>query len=81
MLTQTETDEGSSTIDELLAELEKETLPEDSSSSKSEQIKDKQAEKTIEKIKYEKPEWADKKSDDYNEYEYLEKIQDDDTVW
>jgi len=77
MLTQTESDEGSSKIDELLAELEKETLPEDSSIDKSEKIKDKQAENTIDKLKYQKPDWADKKNDDMNTYEYIEKEQDD----
>ncbi len=69
----TETDEGSSTLDELISELEKETLPEDSSIKKNEDVKDIQAEKTIEKIKHEKPDWADKKDDDSNTYDYSEK--------
>ncbi len=73
MLTQTESDEGSSEMDNLLAELEKETLPEDSSIDKSEKIKDKQAEETIAKIKHTKPDWADKKDDDINTYDYSEK--------
>jgi len=73
MLTQTESDDGSSKIDELLAELEKETLPEDSSIDKSEKIKDVQAEKIVEQIKFKKPDWADKKNDDYNTYDYSEK--------
>ncbi len=75
MLTQTETDEGSSKIDELLAELEKETLPEDSTNS--EKIKDKQAADTLNKIKHEKPDWADKKDDEHNTYDYSEKITND----
>ncbi len=73
----TETDEGSSELDQLIQDLEKETLPEDSSSSKSEEIKDKQASETVDKIKYKKPEWADKKDDDYNSYDYVEKEVDD----
>ncbi len=68
-----ETDEGSSSIDELLAELENETLPEESNISKSEKIKDKQVDDTINKIKHVKPDWADKKDDDYNTYDYKEK--------
>ncbi len=76
-----ETDEGSSTIDELLKELENETLPEDSSSNKSEKIKDKQADDTLNKIKYKKPEWADKKDDDYNTYDYSEDKELDDQEW
>ncbi len=73
MLTQTESDEGSSVMDKLLAELEKETLPENSTIDKSEEIKDKQAAETIQKIKHEKPDWADKKSDESNTYEYSDK--------
>ncbi len=80
-MTNSESDDGSSTIDELLAELEKETLPEDSSSSKSEQIKDKQAAETIEKIKIEKPDWAGKKDDEYNTYDYSDKIDEADDNW
>ncbi len=76
-----ETDEGSSTIDELLKELENETLPEDSSSSKNEKIKDKQADETLKKIKHEKPEWADKKNDDYNTYDYSDDKELDDKEW
>ncbi len=76
-MAQTESDEGSSKIDELLAELEKETLPEDSSIDKSEKIKDKQAGETVDKIKHEKPDWAGKKDDEYNTYDYSEKEVDD----
>ncbi len=76
-----ESDEGSSKIDQLLKELENETLPEDSSSSKSEQIKDKQASEIIEKIKHKKPQWADKKNDESNTYEYVEKEDENDSEW
>ncbi len=76
-----ESDEGSSSIDELLAELEKETLPEDSSQSKTEKIKDKQADETLNKIKHEKPEWADKKDDDFNSYDYSDNKELDDKEW
>ncbi len=76
-----ETDEGSSEIDKLLAELENETLPEESSSNKNEKIKDKQADETINKIKHEKPDWADKKDDDYNSYDYSEDKELDDKEW
>ncbi len=72
-MNKTETDDDSAEIDKLLTELENETLSEVSSSDKSEKIKDKQAEETLTQIKYEKPEWADKKDDDYNTYEYIEK--------
>ncbi len=70
-------DDGSSDLDQLVQDLEKETLPEDSSIKKSEDIKDKQASETIDKIKHKKPEWADKKDDEYNIYDYQEKEVDD----
>ncbi len=73
-----ESDEDSSKIDELLAELEKETLSE---GSDSEKIKDKQAADTLEKLKIEKPSWADKKNDDHNDYEYIEEQPDSDEEW
>jgi len=76
-LTEPESNDGSSKIDELLAELEKETLPEDSSISNSEKIKNKQAGETVDKIKHEKPDWADNKNDDYNSYDYSEKSVED----
>ncbi len=76
-----ESDEGSSTLDELLKELEKETLPEDSNSNNSEKIKDKQADETIKNIKHKKPEWADKKDDDYNTYDYSDDKELDDKEW
>ncbi len=81
MLTQTESNEGSSELDTLISELEKETLPEDSSSSKNEQIKDKQAGDTIKKIKHEKPDWADKKDDDMNTYDYSDDPELPDIEW
>ncbi len=76
-----ETDEGSSELDQLIQDLEKETLSEDSSIKKTEDIKDKQAGETIEKIKHTKPDWADKKDDDYNSYDYKEKDIEDDKEW
>ncbi len=76
-----ETNEGSSKIDQLLKELESETLPEDSSISNSEKIKDKQVDETVDKIKYKKPDWADKKDDDMNTYEYIDKLNEDDSQW
>ncbi len=76
-----ESNEGSSTIDELLKELENETLPEDSNSNKNEKIKDKQADETLNKIKHQKPEWADKKDDDYNSYDYSDDKELDDKEW
>ncbi len=82
MLTQqTESDDGSSSIDELLAELEKETLPENSSDSNSEKVKDIQVEKTIEKIKHIKPDWADKKDDESNTYDYSDDKELPDEDW
>jgi len=77
-----ESDEGSSTIDELLKELEKETLPEDSSpSNNNEKIKDKQADETLKKLKHEKPDWVDKKDDDYNSYDYSDNKELEDIEW
>ncbi len=73
-MNQTETDDDSGTIDKLLAELENESLSE---VSDTEKIKDKQAEETLKKIKHEKPDWADKKDDEHNTYEYHEKEVDD----
>jgi len=46
-----ESNEGSSEVDKLLAELENETLPEETHPSKSETIKDKQAAATLKKLK------------------------------
>ncbi len=74
----TETDDDSVEMDKLLAELEKDDLSE---VTDTEKIKDKQAEETINKIKYKKPEWADKKDDDTNTYEYIEKEIEDDKEW
>ncbi len=79
MLTQTESNEGSSELDNLISELEKETLPEDSSDSKTEKIKDKQAQDTVKQIKDE-PDWKDKKNDEFNTYDYSDdkELSDDD---
>jgi len=70
-LNTTESNDDSAEIDKLLTELENETLSEDS--SKSEEIKDKQAADTLNKIKYEKPDWWEKKDDESNNYDYQEK--------
>ncbi len=67
----TDSNDGSDTLNELLAELEKETLPEESSSDKSEKIKDKQASKTI----------KDLKNTDTDTYEYSEDRDLSDNDW
>ncbi len=59
-------------LNKLLTELEKDTS-EESTPSKTEEIKDKQASETLNKIKYQKPDWADNTNDDMNTYEYIEK--------
>ncbi len=64
-------------LDKLLAELDQDATSEESNVSKNEKIKDKQAEETVKKLKYEKPDWADKKNDDNNTYDYQEKEVDD----
>ncbi len=80
-MSKTEPNDGSSKIDKLLAELENETLPEDSSIL-DKQIKQAQTDENIEpKTKYEKPDWADKKDDDMNTYEYVEKDIVEDNEW
>ncbi len=68
-------------LDKLLAELEEPNTSEESNSSKIEEIKDKQAENTLKKLKYDKPEWADKKDDEMNTYEYSDKIDEADDNW
>ncbi len=73
-MNETEINDDSVDVDKLLAELEKEDLSENSDTEK---IKDKQAGQTLNKLKYEKPDWADKKDDDYNSYDYSEKEVDD----
>ncbi len=65
-------------LDKLLAELEKEPSEE---LNNSEIIKDKQASDTLGKLKHDKPEWVDKKNDDYNAYEYSDKLDEDDEKW
>jgi len=64
-----ETDDGSSKIDKLLAELENETLPEESQSSKNEKLKDKHAKDTLKDIT----------TTEYHEYDGTE--MDDDIDW
>ncbi len=64
-------------LDKLLTELEKPV----EETNNSEKIKDKQAEETLEKILHKKPDWANKKDDDYNTYEYVEKDTVDDDAW
>ncbi len=72
----TESNEDSGEIDKLLAELENESLSEDSSKFKKENITETSvSQKEIKKQT--KPEWADKKDDDYNTYDYQEKEVDD----
>ncbi len=61
-----ETNEGKTDIDKLLKELENEAVPEESSIIIEKQIQRANDEKKPDK----KPEWADKKNDDYNTYDY-----------
>ncbi len=63
-------------LDKLLAELEKPS----EDSNPSEKIKDVQAEETLKKIKHENP-YKDKKNDEYNEYEYSDKLDEADEDW
>ncbi len=68
-------------LDKLIAELDEPITSEESNINKSEKIKDFQAEKTLEKIRHDKPDWADKKNDDNNTYEYSDKLDEDDSEW
>ncbi len=72
-------DSNDEELDKLLAELEKPS--EESNISKNEEIKDKQAIETLAKLKHDKPEWADKKNDDFNTYEYSDKLDEADDNW
>ncbi len=60
-------------LNKLIAEIDEAAPSEESSVLKSDAIKDKQAENTLKEIKHTKPDWADKKDDDYNIYDYSEK--------
>ncbi len=80
-MTIAESNDDSGELDKIISDLEKETLSEDSSVPKSEEIKDKQASETVAKIKYKKPDWADKKDDADNSYEYSEKQDENDSEW
>ncbi len=68
-MSKTESDEGSSTINELLAELEKETLPEDSSKTNKTNDEDSGLAGPRGDKKIENP-YKDKKNDDSNTYEF-----------
>ncbi len=70
-------DSNDEELNKLLAELEKPS----EESNKSEEIKDKQASETLTKLKYDKPEWADKKSTETDNYEYSDKIDEVDDNW
>ncbi len=70
-------DSNDEEIDKLLAELENPS----EESNNSEKIKDKQASDTLAKLKHDKPDWADKKDDASNTYEYSDKIDEDDGTW
>ncbi len=71
MLDKTGSNDDSSELNDLIKELEKETLPEDSSSNKTEKIKDIQAKNTI----------KDMKNSEGNNYEYSEDLDLSDTDW
>ncbi len=81
-MTQTESNDDSGEIDKLLAELENESLPEDSAILNKQIQKAKDENKAHDEDvglagtrgeKHNKPEWADKKNDDTNTYDYSEK--------
>ncbi len=81
IVNKTDSDEGSAEIDKLLAELENETLPEESSKKAFKRdnptLKYDDNDEDVGLAgtrgeKHEKPEWADKKNDEFNTYEYKE---------